>query len=127
MGLSRAISKIVPGVGGLSHGAWRAFETERKVTDARNFIDGDHVETFLDLTQADADKVVAIMAQDGWTRAALGPLNEGAGEGEGEGAGEGEGTGEGEGEGGKGSNEGALKELTAEEVARRVEEMARLS
>ena len=38
-------------MGGFTHGAWRAFETERKVTDARNFIDGDHVETFLDLTQ----------------------------------------------------------------------------
>ena len=50
--------KVVPGVGGFTHGAWRAFETERKVTDARNFIDGDHVETFLDLTPADAAKVL---------------------------------------------------------------------
>ena len=115
--MSRAISKVVPGVGGFTHGAWRAFETERKVTDARNFIDGDHVETFLDLTPEDADHVVAIMAQDGWTRAALGPVgSEGGRDGE-----------DGEGEEDAGEDGGGSKELTADEVSRRVEEMARLS
>ena len=79
---------------------------------------GDHVETFLDLTPADAAKVVAIMAQDGWTRAALGPMG-------GEGGRDGEGD-EGD-EGGAGEGGGGSKELTAEEVGRRVEEMARLS
>ena len=58
-----------------------------------------------------------MMSQDGWTRAALGPMG-----------GEGEAEADAEAEGGEdGEQAGASKQLTAEEVARRVEEMARLS
>ena len=46
-----AMAKCVPGVGGFSHGDWRAFRNERlpEPVPATGFIDGDLVETFLDL------------------------------------------------------------------------------
>ena len=36
------------GVGGFSHSEWRAFQNERKLEDAKNFVDGDLIEQFLD-------------------------------------------------------------------------------
>ena len=41
--------KVVRGVGGFEHSAWRSFCNERKTTDARGFVDGDLLELFLDL------------------------------------------------------------------------------
>ena len=43
------MSEEVKGVGGLSWAAWRAFGNERRTADAHNFIDGDLIESFLDL------------------------------------------------------------------------------
>ena len=50
-----------PGVGGLDHATWRAFRDERRSEAARNFIDGDLVEGFLDLSPEQAAAVVAAM------------------------------------------------------------------
>ena len=43
------ISKVIQGVGGFSHSFWRSFSNERKTAPAKNFLDGDLIESFLDL------------------------------------------------------------------------------
>ena len=52
--LQEKLNKVVHGVGGLSHTQWRAFRNERRpITEAsfaHNFIDGDLIESFLNLT-----------------------------------------------------------------------------
>lgn len=53
------------GVGGFSHKDWRMFENRRSVSEARNFIDGDLVESFLDLPKAQMTKVVDKLNSDG--------------------------------------------------------------
>lgn len=48
--VEHALRDVVKGVGGLSHSQWRAFHNERRsAPDSRRFVDGDFVETFLDL------------------------------------------------------------------------------
>ena len=44
------MAAVVPGVGGLDHKFWRSFATDRRTSPAVGFIDGDLVETFLDLS-----------------------------------------------------------------------------
>lgn len=41
--------KTVKGVGGLSHKRFRRFINERRNVEAHNFLDGDLIESFLDL------------------------------------------------------------------------------
>jgi len=53
-GLQENLAKVIKGVGGFDHSAWRAFSNERKIVPARGFIDGDLIEMFLDLS---ADKM----------------------------------------------------------------------
>jgi len=55
--LEAAISDVVNPIGGLRHKDWRAFSTERKSIEKSNFIDGDLVELFLDLSPEDAQRV----------------------------------------------------------------------
>ncbi|KAK9153316.1 hypothetical protein Sjap_000796 [Stephania japonica] len=43
--------KVIKGVGGLSHEQWRSFNNEKKTVEARNFLDGDLIESFLDLSR----------------------------------------------------------------------------
>jgi DNA damage-binding protein 1 len=52
-----ALRKVVRGVGGLEHAEFRAFRSERKVSESRGFVDGDLIETFLDLSPSDAEQV----------------------------------------------------------------------
>lgn len=59
--LQAALQKVVRGVGGLQHAAWRGFRDERRAEPARGFIDGDLVESFLDLAPEQAAAVVAHM------------------------------------------------------------------
>jgi hypothetical protein len=56
-----AAAQVVKGVGGIEHAAWRAFRDERRSEPARNFIDGDLVESFLDLAPDQAAAVVGHM------------------------------------------------------------------
>jgi DNA damage-binding protein 1 len=49
--LQQCLVKVIKGVGGLSHEQWRSFCNERKTVDARNFLDGDLIESFLDLSR----------------------------------------------------------------------------
>lgn len=50
--LQSNLRKVIKGVGGLSHEQWRSFYNEKKTADAKNFLDGDLIESFLDLSRA---------------------------------------------------------------------------
>jgi DNA damage-binding protein 1 len=57
-----AMTKVIHGVGGFSHAQWRCFCNERKQqasTEARNFLDGDLIEQFLDLKRDKMEEVAA--------------------------------------------------------------------
>ena len=59
--LQRAMRKVVSGVGGFSHERWRSFHSEHRgqATESRGFVDGDLVESFLDLRREKAEEVAA--------------------------------------------------------------------
>lgn len=63
--LQRAMNSIVKSVGGLNHDEYRAFKADRQVRPSRGFIDGDLIETFLDLNRPTMEKVVQFMNDDG--------------------------------------------------------------
>jgi len=46
-----SINNVIKGVGGFEHSAWRAFKNDKRVRPSRGFIDGDLVESFLDLSR----------------------------------------------------------------------------
>jgi DNA damage-binding protein 1 len=62
--LERAIKTLVPAAGGLSHDDWRSFYNERRCTPQRNFVDGDLVETLLDLDRGQVEQIVRQMNDD---------------------------------------------------------------
>ena len=62
--LQQALEQVVQGVGGLSHEKWREFATDRKSMPARNFLDGDLIEQFLDLRREQMQQVAALMIKD---------------------------------------------------------------
>lgn len=62
--LQSAVRQVVQGVGGLSHEAWRAFANDRRTADAHGFIDGDLIETFLDLGPEDAARVASLVGPE---------------------------------------------------------------
>eukprot|EP01133_Synstelium_polycarpum_P003413 gene3413-3876_t len=49
--LQAGLNRVVKGVGGLDHKNWRSFCNEHTTVEASNFIDGDVIETFMDLKQ----------------------------------------------------------------------------
>lgn len=63
--VQQALTQVVKGVGGFSYKDWRTFENRRSVSEARNFIDGDLVESFLDLPKPQMLKVVDKLNNDG--------------------------------------------------------------
>jgi len=52
------LTAVIKGVGGFTHEHWRTFHNERKNNEARNFIDGDLIEMFLDLKHDKMQEVV---------------------------------------------------------------------
>ena len=60
------LTKVVKSVGKIEHEFWRSFSTERKTEPPYGFIDGDLIESFLDLKR-DAMKSVCegLMIDDG--------------------------------------------------------------
>jgi len=52
------MTKVIKGVGGLSHREYRSFCNERKTAESTGFIDGDLVEAFLSLSDAEKSEVV---------------------------------------------------------------------
>lgn len=57
LSLQKKLAKIIKSVGNIDHDSWRSFCTSRKSDGAKGFIDGDLVETFLDLPR---DKMVEV-------------------------------------------------------------------
>ncbi|KAK9268180.1 hypothetical protein L1049_010622 [Liquidambar formosana] len=59
--LQANLRKVIKGVGGLSHEQWRSFNNEKKTVDAKNFLDGDLIESFLDLSRSRMDEISKAM------------------------------------------------------------------
>jgi DNA damage-binding protein 1 len=59
MSVSLSAQQVVRGVGGFDLDSWRSFKDERRTEAATNVIDGDLVESFLDLPPDKAAEVVA--------------------------------------------------------------------
>jgi DNA damage-binding protein 1 len=63
--LERAMSKKISPVGDLGHAEFRTFDAERRIHPAQGFVDGDLVESFLDLDRSTMEAVVDAMNRDG--------------------------------------------------------------
>ncbi|KAL3616849.1 DNA damage-binding protein 1a [Castilleja foliolosa] len=59
--LQTNLRKVIKGVGGLVHEQWRSFYNEKKTVDAKNFLDGDLIESFLDLKRDRMEEVSGAM------------------------------------------------------------------
>ncbi|XP_060203147.1 DNA damage-binding protein 1 isoform X1 [Lycium barbarum] len=59
--LQTNLRKVIKGVGGLSHEQWRSFYNEKKTVDAKNFLDGDLIESFLDLSRNRMEEISKAM------------------------------------------------------------------
>ena len=59
--LQACMTKVVKGVGALDHKEWRSFCSERRTVEARNFIDGDLIESFLDLKRPKMVEIAGAM------------------------------------------------------------------
>ncbi len=59
--LQDCLRKVVKGVGGLDHAAWRSFSNERRSEEARGFLDGDLLEQLLDLGPGQQQHVAQLM------------------------------------------------------------------
>ena len=55
--LQTSLRKVIKGVGGLSHEQWRSFNNEKRTVEAKNFLDGDLIESFLDLNRTKMDEI----------------------------------------------------------------------
>ncbi|KAL0699191.1 hypothetical protein Bca4012_055313 [Brassica carinata] len=55
--LQTSLRKVIKGVGGLSHEQWRSFKNEKRTADARSFLDGDLIESFLDLSRRKMEEI----------------------------------------------------------------------
>lgn len=55
--LQSNLRRVIKGVGGLSHEQWRSFNNEKKTVDAKNFLDGDLIESFLDLSRGKMEDI----------------------------------------------------------------------
>ncbi|GMI74364.1 damaged DNA binding protein 1A [Hibiscus trionum] len=55
--LQSNLRKVIKGVGGLSHEQWRSFNNEKRTSEAKNFLDGDLIESFLDLSRGKMEEV----------------------------------------------------------------------
>lgn len=63
--MERAMQKVVKPVGNFSHARFRAFNAEQRQHPSHGFVDGDLVESFLDLDKTTMDEVVREMNRDG--------------------------------------------------------------
>lgn len=52
------MAKVIKPVGKIDHGFWRSFATERKIEPCEGFVDGDLIESFLDLSLDKMKEVV---------------------------------------------------------------------
>ncbi|KAG6407151.1 hypothetical protein SASPL_130135 [Salvia splendens] len=59
--LQMNMRKVIKGVGGLSHEQWRSFYNEKKTVEAKSFLDGDLIESFLDLNRNRMEEISKAM------------------------------------------------------------------
>ncbi|XP_022727310.1 DNA damage-binding protein 1a isoform X2 [Durio zibethinus] len=59
--LQSNLRKVIKGVGGLSHEQWRSFNNEKRTAEAKNFLDGDLIESFLDLSRGKMGEISKAM------------------------------------------------------------------
>ena len=59
--LQKCIQNVVHSVGGLPHSDWRNFANEKRYGGQTNTIDGDLIETFLELNPAEMSKIVSLL------------------------------------------------------------------
>ena len=52
------LSKVIKSVGKIDHHFWRSFHTERKTEPCVGFVDGDLIESYLDLERHQMQEVV---------------------------------------------------------------------
>ncbi|KAM9764827.1 DNA damage-binding protein 1 isoform 2-T2 [Menidia menidia] len=62
--LQNRLNKVIKSVGKIEHSFWRSFHTERKTEQPTGFIDGDLIESFLDLGRAKMQEVVSTLQID---------------------------------------------------------------
>jgi len=55
--LQEKLSEVIKAVGKIEHRVWRSFSTDLKREPSESFIDGDLIESFLDLSQKDMELV----------------------------------------------------------------------
>ena len=60
--LQSNLRKVIKGVGGLSHEQWRSFNNEKKTVEAKSFLDGDLIESFLDLNRGKMEEISKAMS-----------------------------------------------------------------
>jgi DNA damage-binding protein 1 len=63
--LEKAMSRVIRPVGDFSHELFRSCKTESRTHPAHGFVDGDLVETFVDLDRSLMEAVVKDMNRDG--------------------------------------------------------------
>jgi DNA damage-binding protein 1 len=63
--LEKSMEKVVKPVGNFSHKQFRAFNADQRVHPSHGFVDGDLVESFLDLDRSTMQEVVQQMNRDG--------------------------------------------------------------
>ncbi|XP_010175924.1 LOW QUALITY PROTEIN: DNA damage-binding protein 1, partial [Antrostomus carolinensis] len=62
--MQNRLNKVIKSVGKIEHSFWRSFHTERKTEPATGFIDGDLIESFLDISRPKMQEVVANLQID---------------------------------------------------------------
>ncbi|XP_010434237.1 PREDICTED: DNA damage-binding protein 1b [Camelina sativa] len=55
--LQTSLRKVIKGVGGLSHEQWRSFNNEKRTAEAKSYLDGDLIESFLDLSRGKMEEI----------------------------------------------------------------------
>ena len=58
MALQLALADAIPSVGKIDHGTWRAFESDGRSDVSCGFVDGDLIETFLDLPRSTQNDLI---------------------------------------------------------------------
>ena len=58
MSLQLALAAYVPSVGKIDHGTWRSFESDNHSSVSCGFVDGDLIETYLDLPKTVQEELI---------------------------------------------------------------------
>jgi len=56
--LEKSLATVIKGVGKINHQFWRSYHTEIRTEPSESFVDGDLIESFLDLTKKEMMEVV---------------------------------------------------------------------